>query len=138
LFYPFCHATPTTEIYTLSLHDALPISTYRITQPENSENGWLAGFEAGVSKRLSFLPGFWSGFGVEANYTMTTSEMEVPRFSLDEKGQVTKTIAKEVLPNQSKHLFNTAIFYEKGKFMARIAGNYKGSALAIVQGNPEN
>ena len=125
-------------IYSSQSFQQIDGTTYRITQPENSENGWLAGFEAGISKRLSFLPGFWSGFGIEANYTMTTSEMEVPRFSLDEKGQVTKTIAKEVLPNQSKHLFNTAIFYEKGKFMARIAGNYKGSALAIVQGNPEN
>src|SRR5690606_34193390 len=96
-------------IYSSQSFQQIDGTTYCITQPENSENGWLAGFEAGISKRLSFLPGFWSGFGIEANYTMTTSEMEVPRFSLDEKGLVTKTIAKEVLPNQSKHLFNTAI-----------------------------
>src|SRR5256885_12650540 len=32
----FFNDTATTEIYTLSLHDALPISIYRLTQSEKS------------------------------------------------------------------------------------------------------
>lgn len=111
---------------------------HRVTQPENSENGWLAGFEVGISRRLSFLPGFWSGFGIDANYTFTDSEMEVPRYEEDGTGNVVRSVTKEMLPNQSKHLFNTAIFYENNKLMVRVAGNYRGAALALVQGNVEN
>ncbi|MFD1768729.1 TonB-dependent receptor [Sphingobacterium suaedae] len=111
---------------------------HRLTQPENSENGQIVGFEVGLSKRLSFLPDFWRGFGIDANYTFTSSKMDVPLYTIDENGNAVKTITTEALPNQSKHLFNTALFYENEKFMARIAGNYKGAALALVQGNPEN
>src|SRR5947209_9019213 len=36
LLFFFCHAPPTTEIYTLSLHDALPISSRSATRPPSS------------------------------------------------------------------------------------------------------
>ncbi|WP_257670094.1 TonB-dependent receptor [Parapedobacter tibetensis] len=125
-------------IYSAQTFQTIDGVLYRVTQPENSESGWLAGFETGISKRLSFLPGFWGGFGVEANYTYTTSEMNVPRFAEDGNGEIVQTIATEVLPNQSKHIFNAALFYERDALMIRLAGNYKGEALALVQGNPEN
>src|SRR5437764_3957177 len=35
-FFFFLHRTPTTHIYTLSLHDALPISTRRRLRPSSS------------------------------------------------------------------------------------------------------
>ncbi len=111
---------------------------YELYQPENSENGMLAGFEIGISRRLTKLPGFLSGFGVEFNYTYTKSEMDVPKYSIDDLGNVTKTTTKEALPNQSKNIFNVGLFYEKNKLSVRVAGNYKGAALAVVQGNPEN
>ena len=125
-------------IYSSQTFQTIDGVQHRVVQPENSEKGWLAGFEAGISKRMSFLPGFWKSFGVDVNYTFTTSEMNVPRYEVDAQGKVQVEIAKEALPSQSKHLFNTALFYENDKFMARLAGNYKGAALALVQGNPEN
>src|SRR5205809_7547972 len=40
LYYYFYHATPSTEIYTLSLHDALPISRAEIhVQAEAKDRG---------------------------------------------------------------------------------------------------
>jgi len=125
-------------IYTAQSFRVIDNSLYRLTQPENSESGWLAGFEVGINKRLSFLPGILSGLGVDANYTFTKSEMQVPNYSADANGEVIVTTSQEPLPNQSKHIFNAALFYEKGKTVVRVAGNFKGEALAIVQGNPEN
>ncbi|MCD8540082.1 MAG: TonB-dependent receptor [Leadbetterella sp.] len=125
-------------IYTARSFQTISGTRYRVSQPENSEKGWLLGFEAGISKRLSFLGGFWGGFGVEGNYTFTRSEMDVPAYSEDANGNITVTKTKEALPSQPKHVFNTALFYENEKAMIRIAGNYKGAALAVVQGNPEN
>ncbi|WNJ18463.1 TonB-dependent receptor [Pontibacter sp. G13] len=86
-----------------------------LVQPENSEDAWLFGVEVGFSKRLTFLPGFLSGFGVNTNYTFTQSEVAVPGFD-----------DKQPLINQPEHIFNAILFYEKHGITARIAGNYKG------------
>src|SRR3712207_8531720 len=46
LLFFFFNDTATTEIYTLSLHDALPIySTVRATYPEHEHDKFLAHFE---------------------------------------------------------------------------------------------
>ncbi|OMP32313.1 TonB-dependent receptor [Mangrovimonas sp. DI 80] len=126
-------------IYTGRSYQNIDGTLYQVTQPQNSESGWLAGLEFGLSKRLDFLPGFLSGFGVEANYTFADSEMNVPEYHTDATtGEITETTTTEKIPNQSKHIFNSALFYEKGIFTVRVSGNYKGESLALVQGNPEN
>lgn len=51
-------------------------NNYALTQPRNIDNAHLYGFEAGINKRFNFLQGFWSGFGVEFNYTWIESESE--------------------------------------------------------------
>ncbi len=126
-------------IYSARSYETIDSELFQITEPKNSEEGWLAGFEVGISKRLTFLPGFLSNFGVEANYTFADSEMNVPLYTTDENtGEIIVTTATEKIPNQSKHIFNSALFYESNGFTARVAGNYKGESLAVVQGNPEN
>lgn len=121
-------------IYSTKGYEVINGITYRVTQPNNSETGWLTGFELGINKRLDFLPSFWSGFGVEGNYTFAKSEMDVPEYSFAESGEVMISMGKEQIPNQSNHIFNAAVFYEKGIVSVRLAGNYKGAALAAVQG----
>lgn len=39
---------------------------------------------------------------------------------------------KTSLPNQSKHLFNTILFYERDRMMVRLAGNYRGSSVETI------
>ncbi|MEK6512498.1 TonB-dependent receptor [Myroides odoratimimus] len=125
-------------IYSSQRYTTLNNQLYKVIQPENSKKGWLAGMELGLSKRLTFLPGFWSGFGIDANYTYTHSEMDVPVYRAGENNETVESIEKQALPNQAKHLFNVALSYEKGKTAIRLAGNYKGKSLALIQGNPEN
>lgn len=98
--------------------------TFNVSTPLNASDAWLLGFEIGLQKRLDFLPGFLSGFGVEANYTFTDSEVQVPGRDV-----------KQPLFGQSKDIYNASLFYEKYGLSARIAANFKGSYLDELQGS---
>ncbi|MBC7892023.1 MAG: TonB-dependent receptor, partial [Sphingobacteriaceae bacterium] len=97
------------------------------TQPQNLRNATLKGFEVGLTRRFTFLPGILGGFGIEANYTRIESEVEVPRPVGSDV-----VMDKTPLPNQSKHLFNAILFYERKGLTARLAGNYRGKSVETI------
>ena len=99
-------------------------TNFLVSTPQNASDAFLVGFEIGIVRRLDFLPGFASGFGIDANYTFTDSEVQVP--GRDEKQQ---------LFGQSKHIWNATLFYEKYGLMVRLAANFKGSYLDELQGS---
>ncbi len=99
-------------------------STIRTSAPENVESAWLFGVELAFSKRFTFLPGFLEGFGVNANYTYTQSEVEVPRFDAETGAE---SIDVQTLINQPEHIYNLSLFYEKYGLTARLAANFKGA-----------
>ncbi|MEW7278683.1 TonB-dependent receptor [Aquimarina sp. 2201CG1-2-11] len=94
------------------------ISGVEISIPRNGDNAWLLGAEIGGNKKFDFLPGFLSGFGVQANYTYTKSEFTIP--GRDEKTR---------LPRQADHLINAQLYYEKAGFNIRAAYNFKGEYI---------
>lgn len=94
------------------------ISGVEMAQPRNGDNAWLLGAEISGNKKFDFLPGFFSGFGIQANYTFTQSEMKIPS-----RAGVTS------LPRQAKHLFNAQLYYEKGGLNVRAAYNFKGKYI---------
>lgn len=101
-----------------------------VTTPENASSATLFGSEVAIIKRLDFLPGSWSGLGVDFNYTFTNSQVEISRE--DEEGnEVTYT---QNLPQQTDHSFNSALFYEKFGLTLRAAAHYKGAFVAEIQG----
>jgi TonB-dependent receptor len=100
-------------------------SNYAVTQARNFDNASLVGMEAGINKRFDFLKGFWSGFGIECNFTLIHSEVNIPRTT----GNISD---KASLPNQSKLLFNTILFYERNGVMVRLAGNYRGKSVETI------
>ena len=100
---------------------------YLVTQAKNLNNASLMGLEAGINKRFDFLNGFWSGFGVEFNYSFIESRAKVPRGV-----GAAQVMDKTGLPNQSKHLFNAILFYERNGVMVRLAGNYRGSSVETI------
>lgn len=114
-------------VFTDISMQSLEANTYLVTQAKNLNDASLLGFEAGINKRFNFLPGFWSGFGVEANYTFCDSKVEVPRGV-----GVNQVWDKTSLPNQSKHLFNAILFYERKGVMIRLAGNYRGASVESI------
>ena len=116
----------TDDIFNSTSQQNIDGLVYTVTEPKNSEDGYLFGLEFGLSKRLEFLPGILSGFGVEANYTFTDSEVDVPVFNVTDAGEIERDIIKQSLPNQAENLYNISLFYEKYGILARIAANYKG------------
>jgi len=115
-------------IYTNQSSETINGIPYSVNEPANLQNAWLAGIEAGFSKRFTSLPGIWKGFGVDANYTYTNSRVKIPRFA---NGVMIED--ESVIPKQAKHIFNVSLVYEYSKFMARIAGNYKGKYLDVIR-----
>jgi TonB-dependent receptor len=93
---------------------------YEQTQPINGKAGWLYGIELNWNQQLTFLQGFWNGFGVYLNYTWTKSEAEL------NFGRISK------LPGQSDHVGNFALVYEKYGFLGRVSVNYNGKFLAEI------
>ena len=93
------------------------------TQPQNSESGWIRGFETAFQRQLTFLPAPWDGFGVFANYTYTDSEAE-------QQGGV-----KTRLPGQAKHVYNLATSYEKRAFSGQVSLNYTGNSILELGGD---
>jgi TonB-dependent receptor len=119
-------------IFRNTAQEVISGTTYLVTQPKNIEDASLLGFEVGLTKRFSSLPGILSGFGIEANYTRISSTLEVPR--LDAAGKVL-SLDETSLPSQSKNLFNTSFFYERNGLMLRLAGNFRGNAVESINQN---
>jgi TonB-dependent receptor len=105
---------------------------YLVTQPKNIKEASLLGFEMGITKRFTEFKGFLGGFGVDLNLSMIDSKLDVSRYN--SAGMLVAT-DETTLPNQSKLLFNSSVFYEKYGFMFRIAGNYRGKSVETINQN---
>jgi iron complex outermembrane recepter protein len=96
---------------------------YSISTSINLGKGTIKGFEIGYTQFFDFLPGLWSGLGVQANYTRVDSKVErsagvfIP------------------LPKLSKDSYNFIALYEKGPVQARIAYNWRSSYLDQLNGS---
>ncbi|MDR2675455.1 MAG: TonB-dependent receptor, partial [Opitutaceae bacterium] len=87
---------------------------YTISRPENMGEGKVRGFEIGGQMFLDSLPGWLSGFGVQANYTYVDSASDNAQFPY-----------KVPLTNLSKNSFNIILMYEYNKISARLAYNWR-------------
>ena len=88
------------------------------------------GVELAFQRQLDFLPGFWKGFGIYANYTFTQSNA---------KGIYTADGEKRTglsLPGTSPHMFNGSISYENKKLVARISANYTDGYIDEIGSDP--
>lgn len=85
---------------------------------DNADISYLMGVEAQINRKFDFLPSFLDGFGVNVNYAYTFGEILLPG----------RTEAQPLL-NQSDHIVNLALFYEKSGVTARLALNYKAPTL---------
>ncbi|MEO0899287.1 MAG: TonB-dependent receptor [Bacteroidota bacterium] len=109
----------------------------RLSEPRNLKSASLLGFELAFSKRFTFLPGALGGLGVDANYTYTTSEVEVPTFN---PATLEESTSIQTLIGQPKNIFNFVLFYEKYGLTARLAANFKGAYIDEyrIEAGPEH
>src|SRR3712207_8595978 len=97
----FFNDTATTEIYTLSLHDALPISAPMRMMPRSSRSASSSGLTLGRSRVISSLPSLVSRASTSRSEEHT-SELQsrqylVCRLLLDKKN-MTVNFAVETTP----------------------------------------
>jgi TonB-dependent receptor len=99
--------------------------------PENYDgHGKIKGFEVAYQQTYDFLPGFLSGFGINANYSYIDSS-GLPNTFLNTGSPVNVAIPPGNLPLEglSKHNANFTLFYEKGPFSIRGAYNWRSRFL---------
>ena len=101
-------------------------TTFTTTQAANAkENAHIKGFEFGGRTFLDKLPGFWSGFGVDANFTFIHSQNQAPK-ARDVQGHVFGSLPVAGL---SKYSYNVQLMYSKSKFYAGLAYNWRSRFL---------
>jgi TonB-dependent receptor len=111
-----------------------------VVAPINSdEKGTMKGFELAYQQFYDFLPGFWSGFGIGANYTYIESD-GVPQAILDPNGTggtagAGAKVDTDYLPltNLSKDNVNFQLMYNKGPVDARVAYSWRSRYLLTIR-----
>lgn len=100
----------------------------QINRPENAGRGKIKGAEASFQTFFDFLPGFLSGFGVQANVTYLDGTNALPTVLGEGARQVRIT-------DLSKWAYNLTAFYEKGPISARLSYNHRSSFITSYNRN---
>lgn len=108
------------------------ITTAEIINAE--EEAHIRGFEIGGRKFFDELPGWLSGFGIEANYTYIDSENPSAK-ALDMYGQLMDDIPVTGL---SENNYNVQFLYEKYGWSLRAAYTWRDRYLASTNANGTN
>lgn len=82
----------------------------------------LKGWEANYQQQFTFLPGWWSGFGLLANYTWLDTKGDY--------GNIGTVRTASSLPNFTPRAANVGISYIRGKISVRILYGMTGKTLA--------
>jgi TonB-dependent receptor len=88
---------------------------YLMDRPYNTDTAKLYGFEGAYQQFFSFLPGWMSGLGVQANFTFMNGGMTEPDGS------------RNTFPGMSKKAYNLVGLYERGPWSARLAYSWRDS-----------
>ena len=91
----------------------------------NAPGTTLRGLETSFQK-THFLPGFWSNFGVGANYAFTQSGYGTTT-NLGGPNVVT------ALPGLSRNVASGEVFYDDGRFSGNITGTYRSKFVSDSQ-----
>jgi TonB-dependent receptor len=104
--------------------------TYRVSRPQNSGKGKLKGAEFTAQKFFDFLPGPWSNFGAQFNYTWTDGENQTKTtFNSD-------TFKTTALTDVAKNSYNVALLYEGHGFTGRLAATRRGDFVEQIAEPP--
>ncbi len=102
-------------------------ASFLTTRPRNLASTWADGLELAGTYNFDYLPGWWSGFGLNANATLVDSDAKVTNAS-----EVTgRAFALPGLGNS----YNLVVFYEKGPISIRLAYNDRAKFLASLTGD---
>lgn len=91
---------------------------YQLNSPQSAGSGHLAGAEFAYQQFFDFLPGAFSGLGVQFNYTYIQGSTRSPQF-------IGGPVVVTPLQNVSKNNYNAVLIYEKYSWSARLAYGFR-------------
>jgi TonB-dependent receptor len=107
-------------------------STLTASQATNADKiATISGFEFGGRTFFDGLPGFWSGFGIEANFTYIDSHNPAPK-AYDMNGDRFTDLPVVGL---SKYSANLQLMYSKGPLYVGLAYNWRNRFLMSTNTN---
>jgi TonB-dependent receptor len=98
----------------------IEIRVYDVSRPVNTDGGTITGVELQFHTPLDFLSGFWQYFGINGSYTYVDAEMDAV---VPDRGTPIS------LRGTSERSGNLVVYYEREKFGARVAANYRSDYL---------
>jgi TonB-dependent receptor len=98
---------------------------YRLSTTLNGGAARYRGVEFSYQQQFTFLPGFWRGFGLNANFTY-----------LETKGDYGGTVATTQVAGFRPKQANVAINYQIRKYRASVQANWVDDYLLTVAANP--
>ena len=105
---------------------------FTVTTPVNTSGGDLTGIEINYQQPFTFLPGIGRNFGTLLNYTYVKSRID---YLVSPTG--TATINDDLL-NLSPRSWNATLYYDDGRFMARVSAAYRRGFITRVPGQNNN
>jgi TonB-dependent receptor len=112
---------------------ASPTDDFTVGRLENTPGGPLKGFEVNAQVQFNFLPGFWSHFGVLANYTKAEAEIE---YILTSANGVPTSTTTEDLVGLSPNAASGTLFYEDSHFSVRATAAYRDRFFRALPASP--
>lgn len=97
---------------------------YRITTTANGGRARYRGFELNYQQQFTFLPGIWSGLGVNINYTQ-----------LQTRGDYGGTVATTQVAGFRPKTGNLALSYQRNRFKFSTQANWVDTYLVSVSTN---
>ncbi|ESQ88942.1 hypothetical protein ABAC460_14265 [Asticcacaulis sp. AC460] len=109
---------------------------FNVTRYINGSEGKVNGFEIAYQQFYDFLPGAWSGFGVQANFTkIDSSGGHNPLVNIFDGNQLVQAnLSGLPLEGMSPTSYNFAVMYEKYGISARLAYNWRDMYLLTTSG----
>ena len=110
-----------------------PTDIFTVGRFENTPGGPLKGFEINTQVQFNFLPGFWSGFGVLANYTR--AEADIQYILASSNGVPTATTTADLV-GLSPNSASGTLFYEDNRFSVRATASYRDRFFRALPASP--
>lgn len=118
--------------YIMGVTDATQLTyggktySFENTHQVNGAKGTLKGIEIGYQQFFDFLPGAWSGLGIQSNFTYIDNQGGAnPVININDSNQLKNANEKMPLEGMSRTNYNLALMYSKYGIDARLAYNWR-------------
>ncbi|QSX33121.1 TonB-dependent receptor [Shewanella avicenniae] len=103
------------------------VKNYILSQPANTSNGKLTGYEVGSIYFPENLPSYLDGLGAQLSATFLDSEQDIPEFDANSGEQIGSTTRE--LFGVSKSSYSAVLIYDKDVFSTRLSYTWRDKFL---------